>query len=353
MSDHPPTVSFSADGLVRYVTSVLEATGSPPDLAATVAASLIEANLAGHDSHGIMLLPRYVRAVQAGRLLPAARPEVLSRHQATAIVDGKWGWGQVAARLATETVCALAVQYGVGTVTVRHCHHIGRLGAYVEAMARAGLTGIALCNAGLIVAPYGGRERRLGTNPIAWAAPTARPDQPLVLDVATSAVAGGKIDVAAARGETLAPGLIVDARGVPSTAPADYHAGGALLPFGGHKGYALSVMVELLGGALSGAAPACLPEYDHSNGTLMVAFDIGVFQPPERFVDQAERLTAALKGTPPAAGFDEVAVPGEPEARARRQRAARGIPLPPKTVNELDALAAQLGVATLAGAAMP
>jgi uncharacterized oxidoreductase len=214
-------------------------------------------------------------------------------------------------------------------------------------MTHAGMTGIVLCNAGPVVAPFGGRVRRLGTNPIAWAAPAAHADQPIVVDLATSAVAGGKIEVAMAKHAAVAPGLLISADGRASTSPADFMSGGALLPSGGHKGYALSVMVDLLGGGLSGAAPSCLPEFDGSNGTLMIAFDIAAFQPLDRFLDQADRLRAVLQGTPVLAGFDEVAVPGDPEARARRQRTAHGIPLPTDTVQALNDLATELGVPTL------
>lgn len=338
------TAPFAAAVLRRLAVSILVAVETPPDLAAIVAESLLAANLAGHDSHGVMRLLSYVELVRRGQVKPAARPVLSARHQATASVDGAWGWGQPAARLAMETAVALAAQHGVGAVSVGHCNHIGRLGEYVEAMARAGMMGLALCNAGPVVAPFGGRDRRLGTNPFAWAAPTATPDQPLMLDFATSAVAEGKLRVAMAKGQEVAPGLLIDAAGQPSNRPDDFYAGGALLPFGGHKGYAMSVMVELLAGALSGAAPACLPEYDHSNGTLMVAFDIGAFRPLEDVVAQAERFRAAVKSSRPAAHFDDVMLPGEPEAQARRQRLEHGIALPRQTWRDLHALAAHLGV---------
>jgi len=343
MAASTPTVMFADAALRRFARAILESAGTPPDLAAVVAESLVAANLAGHDSHGVMRLLSYVEFVRGGQVRPAARSSLRSRHGATAVVDGAWGWGQPAARQAADTAMALAAEHGVGAVTVCCCNHIGRLGEYVESMTRAGMMGMALCNAGPVVAPYGGRERRLGTNPFAWAAPAA-PERPLVLDIATAAVAEGKLRVAKARGRSVEPGVILDAEGQPSTTPDDFYAGGALLPFGGHKGYAMSVMVELLGGALSGAAPSCLPEYDNSNGTLMVAFNIAAFRPLEEVVDQSERFAAALKESRPAAGFDAVTLPGEPEATARRQRLADGIPLPEQTWRELAELAASLGV---------
>lgn len=344
MDAHLP--AFSAAALGRLTMSILEAAGTPPDLASIVAESLVGANLAGHDSHGVMRLLSYVGFVRAGHVRPAARPEVAHRRQAMAIVDGRWGWGQPAARLATETAMALATEHGIGAVTVQHCNHIGRLGEYVESMTRAGMMGLALCNAGHVVVPYGGRDRRLGTNPFAWGAPTAAPEQPIVLDFATAAVAEGKLRVALAKGQPIAPGLIVDAQGHPSTIPDDFYSGGALLPFGGHKGYALSVLVELLAGALSGAAPSCLPEYDGSNGTLIVAFNIADFRPLESFVDQAQRFRTTITDSRPAEGFGAVALPGDPEAAERRQRLESGIPLPAQTWSDLTTLAAQLGAHT-------
>src|SRR5689334_22900899 len=173
------TRTFSAPALQRLAESMLEAVGTPSDLANVVAESLLAANLAGHDSHGMQRIVSYVSFARSGRVAPAARATVVSHHQATATVDGQWGWGQPAARLATETAIAVAAEYGVGAVTIQRCNHIGRVGEYVETMARAGMTGIVLCNAGPAVAPYGGRERRLGTNPFAWAAPTADPERPL------------------------------------------------------------------------------------------------------------------------------------------------------------------------------
>ena len=249
-----------------------------------------------------------------------------------------------AARLATETVIAFAAEYGTGAVTVQQCNHIGRVGEYVETITRSGMMGIVLCNAGPAVTPYGGRDRCLGTNPFAWAAPTADPERPLLLDFATSMVAAGKLEVARAKRQQVAPGLIVDAQGHPSIAPDDFFAGGALLPFGAYKGYAMSVLVEILGGALSGAAPSCLPDYNSGNGTLMIAFNIATFQPLDRFVDQASRFAAAIKDSQPAPGFDEVLLPGDPETRARRLRATDGIPLPEQTWQELCDLADLLGL---------
>ena len=338
-----PTVSVEA--LRHMARHILEAAGTPPDLAETVGASLVEANMVGHDSHGVIRLKVYVRLIREGRVKPDVRPRVETRHQASAHVDGAWGWGHAAASLATQTVIELAREFGVGTVTIKHCNHIGRLGQYVEIMARAGMVGMAWSNCPVAVAPYGGRQALMGTNPFAMAAPRGVDAQPLLLDFATSGVAEGKLQVARAKGEQVRPGLILDREGHPSCDPADFYSGGALLPFGEHKGYAMSLFVELLGGALSGTAPSALPEYEGGNGTLLLAIDTAAFVPITQFSRQVEALCTLIKASPTAEGFSEVLLPGEPEAMARRHRLEEGIPLPEQTWDELQALARELNVA--------
>lgn len=334
----------SAEYLSRIAQQILEAVGSPEDLAAIVAESLVGANLAGHDSHGVIRLDGYVRLVRAGKVLPTARTQIARRHGATAVVDGALGWGQPAARLATQTAAEIAEDLGVGAVTIGACNHIGRVGEYVERIAARGLIGIALCNAGSAVTPYGGARRTMGTNPFACAIPCGPDRDPVVIDFATSIVAEGKLKMARAKGEQVPQGLILDSAGYPATDPSAFYNGGMLLPFGGHKGYALSVMIELLGGALSGNAPAPLPEYPGGNGVLIMALGITPFIAPDQLIDQARRLGDYLHATPPAPGSTEVLVPGEPEVRARRQRQANGIPLPDSVWADIQALAGDLGV---------
>lgn len=342
---------YSPAYLQQLTEAILAALGTPADSATIVAESLVGGSLAGHDSHGLQLLPYYARMARAGAVKVAARPEVSSRSGATATIEGGWGWGQPSARLATRTAMSLAADHGVGAVTVQHCHHIGRVGEYPEIMAAGGMTGIVLCNSGPGTVPHGGRDKRLGTNPIAWAAPSSNPEQPLLLDIATSAVAAGKIAVARAKGvAAVAPGLLVDANGNPTTSPDDYFAGGALLPMAGHKGFGLGTMVEILGGALSGGSPSCLPEYHDGNGPLFVAFRIGAFVPEHRFVRQVDEYVSAIKASRPAHGVDEVLLPGEPEARARKSRSAEGIPLADATWRAICDVAAECGVSVDTGA---
>ncbi len=328
-----------SDQTLRVVArAVLEATGTSSADAGLVADSLVESNLMGHDSHGVMRLPQYVNAVHNGQVLSAAQPLVSFRHGATAQVDGAWGWGQLAAQLATRTVIELARDYGVAAVTLVQANHIGRLGEYVELIARAGMVGIALCNAAPAVAPYGGRERIMGTNPIAWATPRGAGQDPLLLDFATAGVAEGKLRVARVKGETVADGLVVDSEGRPSREPAAFYEGGALLPFGGHKGYGLSVMVEAMARGLCGVGPGSWDKVRGANGTLIMALGIGSFVPEEQFSGPVDQLCAQISNSAPADGMNQILLPGEPEARSRVRRLAEGIPVPDQTWAEIQGL---------------
>jgi len=336
-----PTLSEAE--LRRLTEAIVVALGTPADLAQIVCDALVGANLAGHDSHGVMRLPWYAHSVRNGRIIPTARPLVAAYRGATAEVDGASGWGPPTARLAAETAIELARQHGVGAVVAKHCNHIGRVGVYVEQIARAGLIGMAFCNAGPAVAPFGGYQRVLGTNPFAWAAPAGPGREPLVLDFATSMVAEGKLRVARAKGEPLPPGLIVDAHGRPSEDPSDFYTGGALQTFGLHKGSGMSVMIELLARGLAGVDPL-LPGTGGLNGTLLLALNIPVFTPAAEFEAVATRLSEQVAEALPLAGFERVLLPGERETLTRQARQASGIPIPDSTWAEITTLARELGV---------
>jgi LDH2 family malate/lactate/ureidoglycolate dehydrogenase len=324
--------TYSAGELLHLARAVLEDAGAPPATATTVAESLVESNLRGHDSHGVRRLVPYVEAVRDGRVDPKAEPEVVERRGAIVIVDGRGGFGQPAARLAAAELAGVAHEHGVAAAAVRRANHVGRLGEWVEQLAGEGLIGIGFCNAEPTVAPFGGSERRLGTNPIAWATP-GRP--PLVMDWSTATMPEGKLAVALARGEQVPHGVLVDSSGEPSRDPADFYAGGALLPLGEHKGSGLSVMIQLVGGALAGTG-VFGEQGAAANGTVLIALDPGAFA--DDFDDEAEAFSAALAATRPARGYDAVLVPGEIERRTRARRAQEGVPLPAATWSELEAL---------------
>ncbi len=336
--------TFSPEALCRVAQTILQALGTPSDVAQLVGDSLVQANIVGHDSHGVIRLEQYAQFVRQGHVRPEVRPEVSVRRQANAQVDAAHGWGQPAARLATQTAIELAMENGVGAVTIVRCGHVGRLGEYVEMIANAGLIGMALCNAGPSVAPYGGYKPLMGTNPIAWSVPRGAGQPPLIVDFATAGVAEGKLRVSRAKGEQVAAGLVVDSAGRPSQDPAAFYAGGALLPFGGHKGYGISVMIELLGGALSGNGTSAMSGESGSNGTLLLAFNIESFVSPEQFLEQTNDLCEQIKASPPAEGFAEILLPGEPEIRERKRRLEAGISIPDQTWREIEALAVGLNV---------
>ncbi|MDP9363608.1 MAG: Ldh family oxidoreductase, partial [Chloroflexota bacterium] len=264
---------------------------------------------------------------------------------ATAVVDGGWGWGMVAMMLATETAIELAAEHGVAAVAVRRSNHIGRVAPYVIKIAEAGMVGVAVTNANPAVVPYGGKGRVFGTNPIAWAAPRGEGRRPVVHDIATAAVAEGKLRVARAKGEAVVPGLIIDGDGRPTVDPEDFYGGGALLPFGGHKGSGLSVLVQLLGRGLAGADPENLAAHRGGNGPVVLALDVGFFGPPAAFAAEADALCVEIQSTQPAPEFDEVLLPGEPEARMRERLLAEGVPIAERTWEDLLALATEKQVA--------
>lgn len=305
--------------LTELATRTLRGLGTPVHIADVVAASLVIANQMGHDSHGVVRLLEYSTFVSGGRVRPDAEPTVVGGRGVVTVIDGNHGWGQYASRHAVDRLIETAAETGAAVVSIRNCNHIGRLGEYSELLAAAGLVSVILCNADPCVAPYGGRERMLGTNPVAAGVPVAG-QRPVVLDFATASVAEGKLRVARATGERVAPGAIIDRDGLPSTDPGDFYDGGALLPFGEHKGYGLSVLAELLGGGLSGNHPSVASRYGGGNGVVMTAYDPAAFGERADFdrdmVETAERLRASQ----PAHADRPVLLPGDVEAAAFESR---------------------------------
>ena len=333
-----------ADELRRFAASVIEAAGTPLDLAQVVGDSLVDANLAGHDSHGVLRLTGYVRAVRTGDVLPDARACVSHRDRATARVDGGWGWGQTGMHLAAETAIGLAREHGLGGVVVNRSYHIGRAAPYVEAVAQAGMVGIAMSNAGPAVAPFGGRQRTLGTNPFAWSMPRGEGKEPLTFDIATAGIAEGKLLVAQSKGVHVAPGLLVDRDGLPTEDPDDFYAGGAILPFGGHKGNGISMLAQMLGRGLAGMDTSGFDGPRGANGPLILAIDVAPFVDLDVFRSEIEAQSERIAGSAPSAGVDAVLLPGDVELASRAERGANGIPIPETTWGQLLELAEDLGV---------
>lgn len=336
---------ISAASLHRFACDLMLAIGTGPEAASIVADSLVNANLAGHDSHGVLRLPSYLAGAQQGHLSPEATPEIISESGATAIVDARFGWGQPAMWMATRAAIARARDVGLGAAVVHNCYHIGRVAPYVEAVAEETMVGMAMANAAPAVAPFGGRARVMGTNPIAWAAPRAHGKPPVCLDVATAGIAEGKLRVARAKSLPIPAGNVVDREGRPSTEPGDFYAGGSLLTFGGHKGSGFSLLAQFIGRGLAGLDPSSYDGPRGVNGPFILAIDIARFTDPEHFRAQSEAQCAAVTDCSPAEGVDAVFLPGQPELATREIRERDGIPVADSTWAELLQLAQDHGVA--------
>ncbi len=327
-------MQIAHDRLAEFVTRIFVAAGATEAVAREVADHLVAANLKGHDSHGVGMIPAYVANIRNGNLKVDAHANVLRDNGAVLMIDGGFGFGQVVGREATDLALERVRTTGIVCAGVRNCHHLGRIGTYGEQCGNAGCVSVHFVNVvghPPQVSPFGGRERRMTTNPFCCVVP--RPgDEPLVLDMATSAIALGKVRVAHMKGEPVPEGALVDHEGVPTSDAAVMFQEpfGALGPFGAHKGYGLAVMCELLGGALAGewtAQPAHPRNTNIVNHMLMFVLDPRALGAGAAFEEEVREMVAYLRGTTPARGFDRVRVPGEPEQEFRAARLADGIPI--------------------------
>jgi uncharacterized oxidoreductase len=330
---------------------MFEAAGCSSEDAHTVTDHLIESNLFGHDSHGVIRIHDYIRAIREGRFQAGAKPRILREAPCTAVVDGGGALGQIGAGFAMRLAIQKALEHGVSAVSVRNTSHVGRVGAYPLMAAREGLIALAFANAGRLgyqVAPFGGIDGRLSTNPIAFAAPRRNAD-PILVDLTTSVVAEGKIRVAINEGKSVPEGWIINHDGHPTTNPKDFKADppGALLPMGGvvaHKGYGLSFVVELLGGILSGEGCAAGSRQMRSNGVLFTVYHIEHFTDPETYHNEVEGLIRHVTSSRLAPGFTEILVPGEPEFRTAHRREIEGINVDETTWTHITDAAKTLGI---------
>jgi uncharacterized oxidoreductase len=339
---------LDAGTLERVTRDIFARLGAPAGDAAWIATLLVRANLRGHDSHGVIRIPQYVAAVTKGELNPTPKIAIVSETPTLALIDGDRGFGQVVARRGIALAIDKARAQGLAAVTLRRTNHVGRLADYAELAAAAGLIGMLWVNAkgGLNVAPWGGAARRLGTNPHAIAIPGPGGTVAMSHDFATSVWAEGKLRVKYNRGEAAPPGVMLNGRGEPSTDPKEYYTEppGSLLTAGGHKGYGLSLAVEILAGILSGTGAASAERGPFANGTLMLCLDPGHFLAPGDFHAQVADLLGYARSAPLAAGAKEILVPGEPEARTEQERRAGGVPLDDETWRQIRACAAEAGV---------
>ena len=342
----------TADQLRRLTSAILRSGGSADPEADLVADHLVQANLAGHDSHGVGMIPTYVRHLQAGLVVPNTRAKLVKDDGPTLMFDGGRGYGRCVAGEAMAAAIERCRQTGVVALTLANAHHIGRVGAYGELATAAGLVSLHFVNVAdhrAIVAPFRGTDARFVTNPVCIALPGTDRQPPLLLDMATSAIAMGKVRVARNEGKPVPEGVLIDPAGQPTRDPNVMYREphGALRPFGGHKGYALAVVTELLAGALSGG-PTIQPGNPRLGGVinnmLAVLIDPARLAGVDWLRREVDGFVDYVKASPPANPDEPVLVPGDPERIAREERARTGIVVDPTTWEEILEAAEKLGL---------
>jgi LDH2 family malate/lactate/ureidoglycolate dehydrogenase len=346
---------YSADALRRHSAAILRGLAVPPADAELVADSLVAADLRGVDSHGVHLLALYFNRIRSGAIRAKTEVTLVRDDGSTLLLDGGLGMGQVAGLRAIDLACERALAHGAAAVAVRESTHLGALGYYTLRAAERGIIALAFQNGPAFVPAFGGLTGLFSTNPFSYGIP-ALEEPPIVYDVATTAVAGNKLNLARVKGAPIPLGWATDSRGVPTTDPNQASLD-HLQWFGGHKGFGLALLVEILAGVLTGSSftkqehtASALGGRDRvAKGYVFLALD------PERFVgrDEFRRRTDALirdvHASEPAAGFERAMVPGELEYRTHAERSALGVPLAPELIAELERFAQELGVASELG----
>lgn len=343
--------TLSADALLNYAKQIFASSAVPPAEASVVSRSLVDANLRGHDSHGVMRIPQYLDTLRDGKMFANAQFEVFDESPAMIAADAHWGIGQVQAHRLLDVLLAKAQQLGVAAGTLRRCGHIGRLGEYAERAATQGMVLIGTVNShgqGTRVAPPGGIEGRISTNPLCIGAPT--PADPLVLDIGTSVCAEGKVRVAYQKGERIPVGWIQDVAGQPTTDPRVLYEPplGSMLPLGGpqaYKGFGLGLLLDVLSGGLSGGlcskrnAPKSV-----GNAVLFILLNTARFGGATSFRRESGELAQFVRECPRAAGVESIMLPGDPEKQVLERRSRDGIPIPDGLWNKLAEIAKSLGL---------
>jgi uncharacterized oxidoreductase len=339
---------ISPELLERLVAKIFAAAGSNSAEAQAVSQHLVEANLVGHDSHGVIRIAPYIAWVRDEKLVPNATPRHVLAAGSIALVDGQLGFGQVMARHTTELAIKLAQEHGIAAVALFNSGHVGRVGAWAAQAAAAGLVSMCFVNTsggGILVTPTGGIDRRLSANPIAIAVPV-RGAAPLLVDISTCEIAEGKIRVAFNKGLKVPNGSIIDSQGQPTNDPRVFYADppGAILPFGGHKGYGLGIMVEMLAGALTGGGCSRLGVPRLEQAMLTIAIDPRKFQPEDAFAAEVRQYIDFVKSSRTVMPGGEILMPGEPEERNRTARTRDGIELDDMTWGQITDTANSLGI---------
>ena len=342
--------------LTDYARQILAGLGAPPVVAAEVAAHLVLANLSGHDSHGVQRIPQYAMRVSEGDLVPSALPQVVKENHATALIDAHHGFGQYSTAFAADWAISRASQTGIAAVAIRHSHHIGRVGHYAERAAAMGM--VAVITAGAAGTGVGGSsipgttERFLGANPWTFAFPVKGDRGPVLVDVSTSTIAEGKVQVARARRLRLPEGSVIGPDGQPSTDPEDFYRGGSILPLGGliagHKGYGLALAAAYLGalGMIGDIAPTMIGASSVKTNVDPAGRLAGVFLAvidPDAFGGRDTYAAMLAANLSAARRLGEITVPGEPERTSRAARST-SLALPTATWQALAEVATKVGV---------
>lgn len=345
-------IKLTAPQLTEIGVQLFTAKGVQEPIAREVVDSLVLSNLLGMDSHGVVRTRNYFDAIDAGAIVPNAEPVIVRDSGVAVLMDGRKAFGQIVAKKAIKLGIERAREHAMGAVSFTDVYHIARLGEYVAMAAEQGFIGIIIANGsrpGGLVAPFGSRERRLGTNPLAFAIP-AGSHPPLVADFCTAAVAEGKVRIAQRKGQKVPAGWLVDRQGNPTVEPADLYDGGAILTAGDHKGYALSLLVEVVGGILSGAETPIFPNYKYMhNGVFVLVLKPSFFRPEAEYRASVDFLFTKVQEALPAHGMKGVILPGEPELRTKHLREREGIPIDDATWQELLEIAASVKVTLEAG----
>ena len=347
----PPFVARIAHAeLVDFCARCLQAVGMGPADARLTAQVLADTDARGIHTHGTASLRRYVQLMRDGGIDPRAEPALTNEGPAWAQMDAGQAVGMVAGQRAMVRAIAKARETGIGLVTVRRSNHFGAASAYAMMALEHGMAALAMSNTDVVMNLPGGRGPQLGNNPLSYAIPAGK-YPPLVLDIAMSTVAGGKVHSAAAQGKGIPADWLTDAEGRPTSDPAPFGNGGALTPFAAHKGYGLALLVECFSGALAGAAMtldvlswAKVSDAPCDEGHAFIALDVAAMMPQEQFEARVDELIERMHAAPRADGVERIYVPGEIEWECERESAEHGVPLTQLTVDSLRGLAADVGI---------
>ena len=334
---------YSPQPLEELVTAIFSAAGCNSAEAACISDHLVQANLVGHDSHGVIRTPIYVQWLKEGKVRANQQIKRVFENDVIAVIDGGLGFGQPIARQAMELGISKAKKSGVAVIALRNTGHVGRVGHWAEMIVSAGLISLHFVNTsglGMLVAPVGGINRRLSANPVAVRIPVAG-GEPIIYDISTSSVAEGKLKVAFNKGVMVPEGCIIDSKGQPTCDPTVFYSDppGAILPFGGYKGYGLGIVTEILAGALTGSGCTVPGKTQLEQGMLSILLDPFIFQVGDELQAEAKKFVDFVKSSEKVSPESEILMPGDVERRNRNERMAKGIELDDKTWSQIEGVA--------------